>query len=65
LSEEEKLACNKVIIAYQKKLDEALVEEQEKEVELTLEKLEEGAGSKLLLENGWEVKRLDEIGLLL
>lgn len=65
LSEEDKLACNKAIIAYQKKLDEALVEEQEKEVELTLEKLEEGAESKLLLENGWEVKRLDEIAIIL
>ena len=65
LSEEEKLACNKVIIAYQKKLDEALVEEQDKDGELTLEKLDEGAESKLLLENGWEVKRLDEIALLL
>lgn len=65
LSKEEKLACDKVIIAYQKKLDEALIEEQEKDVELTLEKLEEGAGSKLLSENGWEVKRLDDIALLL
>lgn len=65
LSDEEKIDCNKTLLTYQKKIDKALQEEQEKEIELALEKLEEGAGSKLLSENGWEVRKLDEIDIIL
>lgn len=65
LTNEEKIEVNKVLIDYQKKLNDAILDEQEKEIEVTLEKLEDGAGSKLIQENSWEVKKLEDIDVML
>lgn len=65
LTEDERIAINKSIIAYQSSIDKAVKDELEKEIELSIEKLDEETPSKLLLENAWEVKKLDEIEILL
>lgn len=65
LTEEERIEVNKAIIGYQVKIDKAVKDELEKEVELNIEALKEDSTTKLLVENGWELKKLDEIGILL
>ena len=65
LSEERRIGLNKAIIGYQMKIDKALKDELEKEVEVNIEALKEDSATKLLVENGWELKKLDEIEILL
>ena len=65
LSDEEKVATNKVLGEYQTKINEAVKAELEKEVEVSVEKLSESSATKILLENGWELKKLDEIEVML
>ena len=65
LTEEERIAINKSIFSYQSSIDKAVKDELEKEIELSIEKLDDETPSKLLLENAWEVKKLDEIEILL
>lgn len=65
LTEEERIEVNKAIIGYQVKIDKAVKDELEKEVEVNIEVLKEDSATKLLVENGWELKKLDEIEILL
>lgn len=65
LSEEERIEVNKALIGYQSKVNEAVKEELEKEVEVNVEILKEESATKLLVENGWELKKLDEIEIML
>lgn len=65
LTEAERTQVNKVLIEYQKKVETAVKEELEKEVELSIDKLSEESATKLLVENGWELKKLDEIEVVL
>lgn len=65
LTEAERIELNKAVIGYQKKIDAALKDELKREVELNIEPLKEESATKLLLENGWELKKLDEIEVVL
>lgn len=65
LTEAERIEINKVLIEYQKKVDAAVREELEKEIEILIEKLSNDASTKLLVENNWEIKKLDDLDILL
>lgn len=65
LSDLEKKGVNTVLTEYHSKINEAVLEELEKEVELTVEKLNEDSITKILQENGWELKKLDELEVML
>lgn len=65
LSESRRIELNKSIIGYQVKIDKAVKDELEKEVEVDIETLKEETTTKLLVENGWELKKLDEIEIML
>lgn len=65
LTEAERIELNKAVIGYQKKIDSALKDELKREVELNIEPLKEESATKLLVENGWELKKLDEIEIIL
>ena len=65
LSDEEKIATNKALAEYQKKVNDAVEAELNKVVEVSVEKLNENSATKILLENGWELKKLDEIEVIL
>lgn len=64
LTEAERIELNKAVIGYQKKIDAALKDELKREVELNIEPLKEESATKLLVENGWELKKLDEIEVM-
>ena len=64
LSEEERIEINKIVIEYTRKIDTALKEELEKEISIDIEKLKEDSLTKLLIENGWELKKLEELEIL-
>lgn len=65
LTEKERIDINKALIEYQVKIENAVKEELSKEVELDIDKLKEDSSTKLLLENSWELKKLDEIEIML
>lgn len=65
LSDLEKKGVNTVLTEYHSKINEAVLEELEKEVELTVEKLNEDSITKILQENGLELKKLDELEVML
>lgn len=65
LTEEERIEVNKTIIEYQRKVNDAIKEELEKCVEIIIDSLNEDSITKLLVENGWELKKLDELEILL
>ena len=65
LSDEEKIATNKALAEYQKKVNDAVEAELDKDVEVSVEKLSESSETKILLENGWEIKKLDELSVLI
>lgn len=64
LTEAERIELNKAVIGYQKKIDAALKDELNREVELNIEPLKEESATKMLVENGWEVRVLDELGVM-
>lgn len=64
LSEEERIEINKILVEYTRKIDTALKEELEKEISIDIEKLKEDSLTKLLIENGWELKKLEELEIL-
>ena len=64
LSEERRIELNKALVVYQKKIEAAVKEENEKEVELDVEHLVDESLIKMLQENGWELKKLDEFDFL-
>ena len=65
LSEERRIEINKAIIGYQGSIDKAMKDELDKEVELNIETLKEDSATKMLVENGWEIGKLDLIEIIL
>lgn len=64
LSNEEKMEINKTFRQYEQAINTALLEEQEKEFELNIDKLSEESVSKLLKDNEWSINKLDEISIM-
>lgn len=64
LSDEEKMEINKTFRQYEQAMNVALLEEQEKEFELNIDKLSEESVSKLLKDNEWSINKLDEISIM-
>lgn len=65
LTEAERVELNKAIIGYQQKVDGAVKDELAREVGISVESLKEESATKMLVENGWELKKLDEIEVIL
>ena len=65
LSEEERIEINKAIIEYQVKINNAIKEEENRIVEINIEKLSEESITKLLKHNDWQTGKLDDISILL
>ena len=65
LTDDEKRYINKSIIDYQRKIDSVVKDELSREVEIDVEKLKEDSATKLLVENGWELKKLDEVEIVI
>lgn len=65
LTEEERIEINKTLASYQNSINKAVNDELEREVEIEIESLKEESAIKLLTENGWELKKLDEIAVIL
>lgn len=65
LSESERIAINKAVLDYTNKINAAVKEELDREVEINIDTLKEDSSTKLLVENDWEMKKLDEIEILL
>ena len=65
LSVEERKAVSKVLVEYQRSVDKVTNEELDKEIELELEKLSEGADIKIMSASDWTPNQLDEIGIVL
>lgn len=61
LTDEEKIAVNKELGEYQRKIDKTVKEELEREADIEVDKLEDASLTKLVQENGWEMKKLDEL----
>lgn len=64
LTKAECIELNKAVIGYQKKIDAAMKDELKREVELNIEPLKEESATKMLVENGWEVRMIDELGVV-
>lgn len=65
LSDEDKINVNKVVRTYELKINTAVGEELEKDIDVTLEKLTEDSITKLLKHNDWSVSKLDELSVML
>lgn len=61
LSEEDKISVNKELIAYQKKINDAILEEQEKDIELSFDKVSENTILSIGKENGWNFSKIEEL----
>lgn len=64
LTDEQKIELNKVLFEYQRKIDASLKEELDRDVDITFDKLKEDTLTKLMIENGWELKKLDDLDIL-
>ena len=64
LSEEERIAINKALIAYQSAIDKAVKAEFDKDVEIEIEKLSKGSDIKLMSANDWTPNQLDLIDVM-
>lgn len=65
LTDSEKIEINKILIDYQSKIEKAVKEELSKEIELNIDKLKDGSDTKLLVENNWELNKLNDIEIIL
>lgn len=65
LTEARRIELDIVLSAYQKKINETVKDELEREVELNIATLKEESATKILVENGWSVGKLDEIDIML
>lgn len=65
VSDEDKIKITNIIKEYEAKINSAIKDELEKEIELELEKLNENSISKLLKNNEWPIQKLDEISIIL
>ena len=64
LTKEEKNETNKAFDKYQKSIDGVVKEELEKEVELTFDKLSEGADVKIMSASDWTPNQLDALEIM-
>ena len=64
LKDEEKKEVNKALVEYNNSINSAILEEIEKDIEVNVEKLSEDSLTKMLQENGWELKKLDELEII-
>lgn len=64
LTEAERAEINGVIVGYTKKVDVAMKEELEREVEVQLCPLKIESVAKIVAENKWKQKELDELELM-
>lgn len=65
LTDEEKKNVNKALVEYNNSINSAILEEIEKDIDVNVEKLSEDSLTKMLQENGWELKKLDELEVLI
>lgn len=65
LTEARRIELDIILSAYQKTINEAVKDELERETELNIAALKEESATKILVENGWSVGKLDEIEILL
>lgn len=65
LTDAEKKGINKALIDYQNSINKVLNDELERDVEINIETLKEESATKLIVENGWELKKLEEIEVVL
>lgn len=65
LTEEEKIEVNKQLKVYETNINKAVLAEIEKEVDVTIEKLNEDSITKLLKNNEWSTNKVDEISVIL
>ena len=65
LTEEERIVINKAIIKYQQLITKAIQDEEDKNVDITVEKLSEDSITKLLKHNDWPINKLDELSAIL
>ncbi|WP_299230274.1 hypothetical protein [uncultured Bacteroides sp.] len=64
VTEEENEAIKR-ILDYIQKVENAKTEELGKEVNILIEKLDDTSLTKMIKDNGWELKKLDELGVML
>ena len=65
LTEARRIELDIVLRTYQKKINETVKDELEREVELNIATLKEESATKILVENDWSVGKLDEIDIML
>ena len=65
LTEEERIVINKAIMRYQQLITKAIQDEEDKNVDITVEKLSEDSITKLLKHNDWPINKLDELSAIL
>lgn len=65
LTDDEKRGVNTALVDYQNSINKAVNDELEREVEINIETLKEESATKLITENGWELKKLEEIEVVL
>lgn len=65
LTDADKKGINKALIDYQNSINKVLNDELERDVELEIETLKEESATKLIVENGWELKKLEDIEVVL
>lgn len=65
LTDDEQRGVNTALADYQNSINKAVNDELEREVEINIETLKEESATKLITENGWELKKLEEIEVVL
>lgn len=61
IDDQERIEVNKVVRTYELKINAAVAEELEKDVDIVLDKLSEESVTKLLKHNDWKLNKLDEL----
>lgn len=61
IDDQERIEVNKVVRTYELKINAAVAEELEKDVDVILDKLSEESITKLLKYNDWKLNKLDEL----
>lgn len=61
IDDQERIEVNKVVRTYELKINTAVAEELEKDVDVVLDKLSEESVTKLLKHNDWKLNKLDEL----
>lgn len=65
LPDPEEAEAVKAVMEYDRKASLAINDEQSREVELEVEPLKEESATRILLENGWEIGRLDLLEIVM